>query len=79
MQTGGPNWRDLYQIEPGLLRQRQSVADGQDTTVLPILVNELNFADADLFVDARTILLRRDGSHRASNGGKLLLPLNFSP
>jgi hypothetical protein len=68
--------RDLDEVEPGFLRQRQCGADFRDALVGAILVNELDLADADLLVDARTLLGGRlRGSDRATNGSSLLCPL----
>jgi hypothetical protein len=69
--------RDLYQIEPGLLRQGECGGDFSDALVGAIFVDELDLADADLLVDARTLLgggLRR--SDRATNGFYLLSRCN---
>src|SRR5208282_5511609 len=68
--------RDLHKIEPGLLRHGDSSADLSDALVGAIFVDELDLADADLLVNARTLLgggLR--GSDRATNGSYLLKSL----
>src|ERR1700733_8925121 len=65
--------RDLDQIEPGLLRHGQSCLTFGDAFVGAVFVDELDLANADLLVDARTLLgggLRR--SHWATNGAYLL-------
>jgi hypothetical protein len=68
--------RDLYQVEPGLLRHGKRCIDLGDAFVGTVLVDELDLADADLLVDARPLLgggLRR--SDRATNGCYLLVLL----
>src|SRR3984957_19407691 len=68
--------RDLDQIEPGLLRHGYGGADFRDALVGAVFVDELNLANADLLVDARTLL--GGGLHasaRATNGYSLLWSL----
>src|SRR5579863_3088923 len=65
--------RDLHQIEPGLLRHGYGGADFRDALVGAVFIDELDLANADLLVDARTLLgggLRR--SDGATNGPCLL-------
>jgi hypothetical protein len=66
--------RNLDQIETGLCGLGQRVGDGDGSEVGTVGVDQVNLANADVFVDALAILL--DGrlrSLRATNGGKLLV------
>ncbi|MDF9794407.1 hypothetical protein M2440_005108 [Methylorubrum extorquens] len=66
--------RDFDEVEADLLSHGQRVEEGHDTPVLPILVDELDVADAAYVpVCARPVLLRgRHGSHWSANGSVLL-------
>ena len=65
--------RNLDKVETGFAGQRNGFVDGGDASVRSILVDQLNLANADIFVGARPVLLdRRSGSHGATNGSALL-------
>ena len=65
--------RDLDQVEAGFLRGGERVGDRNGAFVGAVLLDQMDFADANLLVDARPILAGRLlGSHRATNGEKLL-------
>ena len=61
------------QIEPGLSGQGDRVVDRCYASVGSLVVDQLNLADADLVIHARSIFLDRlSGSHRTANGCRLL-------
>jgi hypothetical protein len=65
---------DLDQIEPGLRGLGQRVCDRDGSEVGTVLVDQVNLANANIFIDALAVLL--DGrlrSLRATNGGELLV------
>src|SRR5258708_3626745 len=67
---------DLDEIKPGLLGPVQSDLDFSRPVIVAGLVDQLDFTNTDLLVDARAVLrggLR--GSHWATNGSALLMPL----
>src|SRR6266550_264286 len=67
---------NLDEIKSGLLGLVQSDLDINTPDILAGLVDQLDFADTDLLVDARAVLrggLR--GFHWATNGSALLMPL----
>src|SRR5262249_10210566 len=71
---------NLDQIEPGGLRHLQGGLDGGGAYVGATGIDQLNLSDADLLVDARTVLLNgRGGSHRTTNGYSLLMLLSDLP
>jgi hypothetical protein len=49
--------RDLDQIETGLLGLGQSLCDRDGSEVGTVLVDQVNLANADIFVDALAVLL----------------------
>jgi hypothetical protein len=64
--------RDFDQVEAGLLGLGQGVCDRDGTEVGAVLVDQVNLANADIFIDALAVLL--DGGLRslwATNGGEL--------
>ena len=64
---------DLDEIKPGLLGLGQCDLDFSRPVIVAGLVDQLDFANTDLLVDARAVLLDgRRGSHRATNGSALL-------
>ena len=66
--------RNLDQIETGLRGLAQCVCDGDGSEVGTVLVDQVNLANANVFIDALAVLL--DGrlrSLRATNGGELLV------
>src|SRR5690606_25697475 len=67
---------DLHEIKPGLLGSLQSDLNIDGPVIVPGLIDQLDFAGADLLIDARAVLgggLR--GSHRSANGFALLMLL----
>jgi hypothetical protein len=69
--------RNLDQIETGLLRLGQRLGDRDGSEVGTVRADQMNLADADVFVGAWAVLL--DGglrSLRAANGGELLAVSN---
>lgn len=73
----GDGWvvvrRNFDKIEPGVAGDCQGFYDGNGAAVGSGRIDQLNFADTDVFVGARAIFLhRRCGSHWAANGGFLL-------
>jgi hypothetical protein len=65
--------RNLDEVEARLAGQRNGIVDGGYTSVRSILVDQLNLANADIFIDARPVFLdRRGGSPGATNGSVLL-------
>jgi hypothetical protein len=66
--------RNLDQIETGLRGLGQRVCDRDGSEVGTVLVDQVNLANANIFIDALAVLL--DGrlrSLRATNGGELLV------
>jgi len=66
--------RNLDQIETGFRGLGQGVCDGGGPEVGTVLVDKVNLANTDVFIDALAVLL--DGrlrSLRATNGGELLV------
>ncbi len=60
---------DLHEIKSGVLSQLQSVGELDDALVLPLLIDQLHFAHADLFVYPGPVLLRGGrGFHWTANG-----------
>src|SRR2546423_751465 len=60
-------------VETGFLRGGERVGDRYGAFVGAVLLDQMDFADANLLVDARPILAGRLlGSHRATNGDYLL-------
>src|SRR5258708_2515443 len=73
---GGRIGGDLDEIKPGLLRSVQSNLDLNGPMIMAGLVDQLDFANSDLLVDARAVLrggLR--GAHWTTNGSTLLILL----
>jgi hypothetical protein len=65
---------NLDQIKPGLRGLGQRVCDRDGSEVGTVLVDQVNLANANIFIDALAVLL--DGrlrSLRATNGGELLV------
>ena len=66
-------------LEAGFLRGLQRLRDRDSAFVATIFVDQMDFADADLLVDARTVFAGRLWrSHRAANGSGLLCCCNDS-
>jgi hypothetical protein len=66
--------RNLDQVEPGFGGLGQRVCYGDGSEVRTVFVDQVNLANANVFVDALAVLL--DGrlrSLRATNGGDLLV------
>mgnify|MGYP000700433244 CR=1 FL=1 len=71
---------DLDEIEPGLAGPFQRKLDLNGPVVVSGLVDQLDFADADLLVDARAVLLSgQRGLHRTTNGYFLLFAVATVP
>src|SRR5207302_9850961 len=66
---GGRVGRNLDQVETGLLRGGERIGDLHGAFVGAVLLDQMDFADANLLVDTRPILGGRLlGSYWATNG-----------
>ena len=64
---------DLDEVEACFTRHLYCLLDRNGPAVLAFGIDQLNFADADVFVGARAVFLDRRGtSHGTTNGGSLL-------
>ena len=53
---------DLHQVQPLLLGDDEGLRRRHDAELLPVIVDDPNFPDADAFVDANTVVTPRSRS-----------------